>query len=258
MRKDNIGALTNAPLLQALARDVVEWLSLQTHFFTNERDLQVKLAMFLEQKRWYDMVDTEYRVPLEEMQARGFDVPMRKSESHEYLHFPWHNQISVDIMVEKDGRFALVELKYATRALAQQPPIFGLRMLTDAKILKNQAATNLTMYNYWKDVRRIEAISEAFGEKIEGGLALIVSNSHDLWQTPQQGALYAPFSTHEGCEFAAGMHNWPEGVAESVKEEHPDFLTRNSYLCRWHDTAIEERAKGGDRFRYMIQIINKA
>lgn len=245
-----------ASLLAKLYADITEWLEKQKRFFTNERDLQVKLAIFLEQKGEYDMVDTEYRVPLEEMQARGFDVPLRDSNYAEYRHFPWYNQISVDIVVAKDGKYALVELKYATRALAEQPSIFGQPMLSDAKILKNQAASNLTMYNYWKDVRRIEAIGQAFGSKITGGIALMVSNSRDMWTMPHEGAFYTPYSMHEGAVFLAGEHRWPEGVAQRVVEGYPSFVTIRSYECRWHDTAIREKSNNGDHFKYMINIIN--
>lgn len=246
-------------LLQQLEQDIREWVEASTRFFSNERDLQVKLAKFLESKMsaHYDLVDTEYRVPLAELQVRGLDVPTKDAESADFAHFPWKNEISVDIVVGKGESYALVELKYSTRELAEQPRIFGEEMLTDSKILKNQAAGNLTMYNFWKDVRRIEAISEAFNN-VAGGVALMVSNSRDVWNEPHAGALYTPFSTHHKNVFRAGMHSWPAGVSGSVLTQHPSFLTTGTYTCTWQTTAIRETAKNHDPFKYLlITIQNK-
>jgi len=243
-------------LLDILEDDVRSWLASVREYFTNERHLQVELAIYLEDTGHYARVYTEYRVPLDEIYARRQQWKPR-SISDKPLSFPWPNQISLDIVVlGHAGRFAAVELKYATRCIDGRESLFGEPMLTDSPILKNQAANNLTMYNYWKDVRRLEAMAEIY-DNVDGGIALIVGNSRDLWEKPRGGALYTPFSTHEGRSFEAGEHRWPDAVADSIKSGHPDFANRGSYVCSWQDTAIERTAKNGDRFRSMMIKVEK-
>lgn len=246
-----------APLSKGLAfvdmlgDDVSMWLDSVSNYFTNERHLQVELAIYLEKSGHYAKVFTEYRVPLEEIFARRPQwSPELDGTGH--IAFPWQNQVALDIVVlGHDGRYAAVELKYSTRRLGSVETLFSEPLRTGSPILKDQAANNVTMYSYWKDVRRLEAMAEVF-DKVEGGIALIVGNSRDLWLEPRSGALYTPFSTHETRQFDAGEHSWSDAVSASIKGSHPDFATRGSYVCMWKDTGIVQTARNGDIFRSMM------
>lgn len=242
------------PLIAQLSEDIRSWLASPHKVFTNERDLQVRLALYLERSEHYDLVDTEYRVPLEELKAKGLpvepDVKNAKIWQPDAI-FPWNNHMSVDIVVAKEDVFAGVELKYATREIKGKESIFGEPKLTDVSILKDQAASNLTMYNYWKDVRRLEMLTSLYN-KVAGGVALLVTNSRDFWNEPRDGAKYGAFSMHNGNAVGPGLLAWPAEVSESVRDKHPDFRLARPYPCRWEDTSIKDTALNGDKFRYII------
>lgn len=232
-----------------------EWLLVQRDFFTNERDMQVKLARFLmtEKASHYDLVDTEYRVPLDELRKRHVDT----------RNFPWNNQISVDIVVRKGSTWACVELKYSTQKIDYKWTLFGEELLNkDYAILKNQAASDIVMYNYWKDVRRIEAITGAFSN-VAGGLAVIVTNCNNIWEQPTPGVNYEVFSLHDRKGRQKIPHNvggtisWGPNTGKNLLESYPSFELCGNYPCRWEPTNIEALTKKGTPFQYMITMINQ-
>lgn len=248
-----------APLVALLSQDVRHWLASHHKVFTNERDLQVRLALFLEQTRHYKLVDTEYRIPLDELKAKGLSGGSHgtnSSNDNPDTFFPWGNDMSVDIVVEKNGFFACVELKYATRKIDSPEPIFGESKLTAVSILKNQAASNLTMYNYWKDVRRIELLTSLY-HKVVGGVALLVCNSHDYWSEPRDDAKYKAFSMHEDNVVGPGLLSWAPGVSESIINTHPDFQLMHAYPCRWEECIMPVTSIYGEPFRFMLTQISK-
>ena len=245
--------------MELLKTELLAWIEAHTSLLSNERDMQVKIAKFLESRGRFDNVFTEYRVPLSELKARGVPVepnPKLAKSREVSPSFPWNNQMSVDIVVEKAGEFAALELKYATYPVAGVETLFGQPMLTDAKILKNQAASDITMYNYWKDVCRIEMLTSIY-PNVVGGIALIISNSHNYWMKPSASVNYAHFSMHEGHTVGAGIVEWNGTPAASVVEGYPRFVLNAAYPCRWTDTNITVEATNGDKFRYLISEINK-
>lgn len=234
-------------LLDILQRDSEQWIEQVDCLISNERDMQVMIADYLRHTGHYTMVDTEYRVPLPELQARGVRPGTQA--------FPWENQLSIDVVVELDGRFAAIELKYATATVDHAFTLFGEAMRDpDSQIVKNQAASNLTMYNYWKDVRRIETLAHVFSQ-VDGGVAIIITNNRTYWKAPRTDANYANFSMHEGNTVGRGPMTWPAGVADTITKSHPDFQLTDAYTCRWHDTHITVKAANGDPFRYCIATI---
>lgn len=94
-------------LVATLAEDLQALLRTNKELIFNERDLQVRVATWLRDSRHYDEVDMEYAVPKEELSVRGVKIGSNS--------FPWDNDLSIDVVVEKDGAFAAIELKYATR-----------------------------------------------------------------------------------------------------------------------------------------------
>ncbi len=237
-------------LLATLHCDCDAWIQSQQGLIANERDMQVMLAMHLIDSKHYDLVDTEYRVPLTELVARGV-----KPGS---LSFPWENQLSVDIVVARQGQYAAIELKYATTIVDYEFVIFGERMRRkESQIIKNQAASNLTMYNYWKDVRRIETLSRVF-EHVVGGLAIIITNNHTYWKSPRAESNYAAYSMHEGNTVGGGPMKWLSGVSPKILKSHPHFELSGLYTCNWHNTKIKVRATNGDHFKYCISTITNS
>lgn len=245
-------------LIQDVHAEIQEWLAIQSKLFSGERDMQVSLAIYLEKSGKFSKVYTEYRVPLSELKIRGVPVEPNQTlakEWHPQPTFPWNNDVSVDIVVERAGKFTLVELKYATRKVNTSESLFGEPLKTDECILKNQAASNIVMYAYWKDVRRIETICEKY-QNIDGGFALMITNCSDYWNAPRGDAKYAPFSMHEGHIVGSGTLDW-NNASDSNHKHYPPFILRGIYSCRWLPTKIKACAQNGDPFRAMLSVIKK-
>ena len=238
-----------AALLQTLAEDLKALMQANKELIFNERDLQVRVATWLRDSGHYDDVDMEYAVPKEELSARGVKIGSQS--------FPWDNDLSIDVVVEKDRAFATIELKYATRPVDEKINRFGEPMKTDALIVKDQAAGDIVMYNYWKDVRRIETLTRCY-PKVKGGVALIITNSVIYWNEPRPDAGYRAFSTSEGNILRPGLLEWGKSIAASVLRSHPAFELSGTYPCHWTDTAVTARSAIGREktpFRYLLSVI---
>ena len=139
-------------LLDAVKADVQDFLQTNQELMFNERDLQIHLALYLSRsKNQYDDVDVEYYVPYRELQ--------------DYL---WENELKLDIVVSKNGEFIPVELKYKTVYVERQIPRFNQKLKEPVEVLKNQGAQDMGMYNFWKDVRRVELVKRRF-KSVTGG-----------------------------------------------------------------------------------------
>jgi hypothetical protein len=269
-------------LIKTLSTDLDNFARKLDFVLSNERDLQVRIAMYLHELKHYDLVEVEYAVPLSTI---GYQRPPRKPKDGDSKdnengdpkdgeekcfngiqnNFPWPNDIYADIVVEKDGKFAIVELKYGTRVidksvrkqLASLENRFGTP-ITD-NIIKTQGADDIVMYNYVKDIRRIEHLSEKFPNLV-GGVALLVTNDHLYWTKPTPGVAYEKFSLHE----SNSIHEvcWSEEFSEEVKASHKEFVLASTYTCHWNDTAFDK--SGGDQakqrkgctFRYLLTSID--
>lgn len=244
------------PLLNILENDCRQWAGQGVKtLLLNERDMQVRLTMYLEKTHHYDKVYTEYAVPLEMLRNLNFVVPQSLGHNQwtKPVDFPWHNEMSIDIVVEKDGKFAAVELKYATVEIANPVKVFGLNPPKGKEIIKSQGASNIVMYRYWKDVRRIEALTHF--PQVEGGVALIIGNERICWQKAAQVSGYTPFTTEEGHKVGPGVLQWGPSIGQTNRGKYPAFKLDKSYTCKWADTSIPDTAKNGDKFRYMINVI---
>lgn len=252
-----MGNRPDGKLLSLLVSDITDWVRSHDRLFTNERDLQVKLAKWLEEKKGhYSLVDTEYCVPTEELRQRQLAVPLKADNKADFPFYPWHNELSLDIVVARDECYAVVELKYFTRPVEWDERIFGEQLRSTTTLLKDKAATDVVMYDYCKDIRRIEYVTKAF-RNVVGGVALLVANNHNLWKCPKGSPRYLPFSLHEGATFHKGFHQWPEGGSEEFKKDRPGFITEADYQWHWDDCRIPVKANNGDIFRFLLTTIKK-
>ena len=91
-------------LIDIVRHDVFAFLENNNELLFNERDFQMHLATWLRNSQnRYDDVDVEYYVP--------------KSELDDYV---WDSELRLDIVVEKDGEFCPVELKYKTKKVERK------------------------------------------------------------------------------------------------------------------------------------------
>lgn len=247
-------------MINELMQDCKDWISDLTEVMRNEREMQVRLAMYLKETGHYDNVHVEYTVPLQLLAEHNFEVPS-KSEDDIWTtpeNFPWHNQMYFDVMVEKDGRFAAVELKYATTYIKPQPLVFGEEVPNGVEIIKHQGAQNLVMYNYRKDIRRIEAL-KVFSNVI-GGIALILTNDPIYWTKPYSSSGYFAFSTHEGNIVGPGDLKWGDNIGDTINGTHPNFVLDSGYNSNWNDVLNSEHKENTNLvgFRYLISVVSKS
>ncbi len=144
-------------LIQEIRADIEAFLQQNNELFFNERDFQIHLAVYLRDLHKYDDVDVEYYVPYTTLS-----------------NYVWKNELRLDILVRKGNEFVPVELKYKTKKVQKSILRFN-ETIKDIEVMKNQGAQDLGMYDFWKDVRRIELVRNRF-EHVQGGLAVFLTN----------------------------------------------------------------------------------
>lgn len=219
-------------LIQIVQNDIDAFLKNNDELFFNERDFQMHLAIWLKHSAHaYDDVDVEYYVPYKMLD-----------------NYIWENELHLDIVVKKNGEYLPVELKYKTKSVSKQL----LRFDEEAKnpeggellqVMKNQGAQNLGMYNFWKDVRRIELVRNRF-ERVKGGLAVFVTNDGTYLKEPKSSSNNYRFSMTEGVH--GKQKHWQMPDSACVKT-HPDFTLEKEYKIKWNSANAD-----GVEFNYCI------
>ena len=126
--------------------DILLFLDNNNELLFNERDFQMHLATYLRESKHYDDVDVEYYVP--------------QTELKDYV---WQSELRIDIVVRKEEKYFLIELKYKTKKVEKEIARLGEFLKNKVVVMKNQGAQDLGMYDFWKDVRRIELVRNRFG-----------------------------------------------------------------------------------------------
>ena len=217
-------------LIDIVRQDVFAFLKSNDELLFNERDFQMHLATWLRNSaNHYDDVDVEYYVP--------------RSELENYV---WDSELRLDIVVKKGGEYCPVELKYKTKKVERQITRFDEALHDKVVVMKNQGAQDLGMYDFWKDVRRVELVRRRFA-KVKGGLAVFVTND----------ALYTkaskPTSNNYLLNMNEGVHSrerhWLNPESTCAKT-HPDFEVEQEYRIEWHNREID-----GVEFYYQVVTI---
>jgi hypothetical protein len=128
-----------------------------------------------------------------------------------------------------------IELKYKTKNENKDIPRFG-EILYDVEVLKNQAAQNLGMYDFWKDVKRIELVREKF-KNVHSGLAIFLTNDPLYTQKSNEKASNFLFNMNEGPH--STQKHWGDEKIACAKG-HPSFDVEKEYNIHWHDIQIED------------------
>ena len=117
-------------------------LGLRNNFFLRELDIQIYLTSYFVNTNFYDNVFVEYHIP-----------------SNLIPNYLWGDNIYIDIVLEKDALFYLIEIKFKTQAQELPLIVFGDNINV---ALGQQGAGNIGCYDFWKDVKRIEMFEETF------------------------------------------------------------------------------------------------
>lgn len=207
-------------LVDIVRADVFTFLENNNELLFNERDFQMHLATWLRNSaNNYDDVDVEYYVPWQELDG-----------------YIWESELRLDIVVKKNGEYCPVELKYKTKNIERQITRFDELLNKKVAVMKNQGAQNLGMYDFWKDVHRIELVRKRF-KRVKGGLAVFVTND----------VLYTKASKSSSNNYLFGMvgdvtrlkqKHWRNPESTCAKT-HPNFDVEQSYDIIWHSRDID-------------------
>ena len=218
---------TAMTLVEQAKADIQQYLDCKNgELLFNERDLQMHLALHLISTGHYDDVDVEYYVPFEELD-----------------NYIWKNELKLDILLCKGDEFLPVELKYKTKKHSQQLTRFKEHLERQIDVLKNQGAQDLGMYDFWKDVRRVELVRNRFAA-VKSGLAVFVTNDSQYLNATRKTSNNYLFSMEEGLH--GTTRHWQQPGTTCAKT-HPDFNLEKEYTIKWNHNAYE-----GVDFHYCI------
>lgn len=200
-------------LTTQVERDVAAWLGRAVTLFANERHQQVELASFLRLSGHYDEVILEYFVPNGELKP----------------DYVWDSELRLDIVVRLGAEYVPIELKYKTKAVAGPITRFGEDLgEKEYTLVKSHSAQDLGMYDFWKDVRRLELVKRRFAG-VAGGVALFMTNDSYYRRGPKSGSICAKFS------MTAGPHgrdrSWLRDTAAT--KGRPSFTLDAQYTLSW-------------------------
>lgn len=184
----------------------------------NERDLQMHLAQHIINSGHYDDVDVEYYVPYEELD-----------------NYIWKNELKLDILLRMNQEFLPVELKYKTKTHSKRLLRFGEQLNDAVDVLKNQGAQDLGMYDFWKDVRRLELVRNRF-DAVKNGLAVFVTNDNQYLNKGKITSNNFRFSMEEGLHDK--IRHWQQPNSTCAKT-HPDFDLEHEYTIHWNTNTYE-------------------
>ena len=208
-------------LIEIVQQDVFAFLGSNEELLFNERDFQMHLATWLRNSiNSYDDVDVEYYVPWQELD--------------DYI---WESELRLDILVKKDGEYCPVELKYKTKKIERKISRFDEVLHDKVVVMKNQGAQDLGMYDFWKDVRRVELVRNRF-KNVKGGLAVFVTND------PFYTKASRPNSNNYLLNMTEGKHSvvkhWQnEDSACAKMKSYKSFEVEKEYSIKWHHRNVD-------------------
>ncbi len=222
---------SNASIMQQVEKDITAWVKEKNNpLFANECHLQVELAAYLRISGHYDEVNLEYFVPKDELSADCV----------------WKNELRLDIVVAKDGKYVPIELKYKPTNIPALKERFGELLRNSNSAVKNQGAHDIGRYNFWKDVKRLELVKKSF-KNVEGGIALFITNDEDYYKnSPNRGTIGEKFS------MIGGKHDKDRSwfSQPKISENRPSFQLNKCYEINWEPMELQ-----GFEFKYtMIQL----
>lgn len=206
---------------QLIKQQIVLFIGQRIKFFIREQDIQLYLANHFINSNLFDSVFIEYHVPRNLIN-----------------NYPWpdRNKIYIDIVLEKNGKFYPIEIKYKTVAQDLPFSVFGQDVTVS---LGQHGAQNIGCYDFWKDVKRIELFEHAF-QNVERGVVLFVSNDRAYQNEPLKPSVgYAKFSIHQGRAIPINsVLNWNGNLA--VANGRPKLITNYAYNLNWIDMHIPQ------------------
>lgn len=215
-------------LVDLIYNDTITFLKSNNELLFNERDFQIHLATWLRNSpNRYDDVDVEYYVPWQELE-----------------NYVWKSELKLDIVVKKSEEYCPIELKYKTKKVERQISRFDETLNEKVAVMKNQGAQDLGMYDFWKDVRRVELVRNRF-KRVKNGLVVFVTNDILYTKGSKSTSNNYLFGMVGDVTFTTKKH-WANPKSTCAKT-HPDFEVEQGYNIEWNQKIIDK-----ENFYYCI------
>lgn len=150
----------------------------------------------------------------------------------EYSYKDNNRHLYLDIYVSLSGKVYGIELKYKTKC-AQ------ICCKHETFELAEHGAVGNALYDYWKDVQRLEYLIQK--KVIHHGYAIFLTNESAYWEEPKRAANYDSFRIQNNREIK-GILNWsgnrtPKGATE--KRNSP-IKVINNYTISWKEYSKKQ------------------
>lgn len=229
-------------LLLQVKTDIQNFLNCRQTLFYNEQDFQAALGVWLKCIGNYNAIYFEYPVEIRCMEG----ILQRRFTKQEY---PWTSKndttLYIDLVVERNGEFVPIELKYKTKSTEEPWYPFNqiVKSSTVPTLLESHGAHPMNKYLVWKDIHRLEILHNIF-DNVVGGISVFVTNDINYWDETKQGGNGIAFSTG-GTKMEAG----PKVMTGKMGNECPSFNLMHNYDILWQDM---EQLSSIEEFRYCI------
>lgn len=170
-----------------------------------------------------------------------------------YLEYPLDG-IHIDIMLEEDGWYYPIELKYKTSTIECAD------LFNNTTRLKNHGAADLARYDFWKDVFRIEQLKKKYvNAKVKEGYAIILTNDSKLWKTPNPKTIISQkflldTSTIVGFVEWKGTKDTPDYIiGKNKKTKYLHFSLNKKYIVpEWTDYGSGYIYNQTNKFKFLM------
>jgi hypothetical protein len=170
--------------------------------FLQEMDLQVFLFNKLRKEFGEASVYLEYPII----------SPVNGKNNDEVLGY-------IDLVVEADGSFYPIELKYKTKPANVDFFYFGK---SKTYTLKKHSAYNLNCYGFWADISRMEQLSLGNENIVKRGIGVFVTNDSTYKKGPSNCSVdYAEFSLKQNRIVKSG-----DNLKWKRRKKHTNKLTK--------------------------------
>lgn len=160
----------------------------------------------------------------------------------EYKPFPTE-RFYVDILLEIEGQATAIELKYPTRRLIVQANAERFE-------LRDQAAQDITRYDFVKDLTRIERIAMTFPGS--AGHAVLLTNDSAYWKEAlRPDSVDAAFRLAERKRLAGSLAWAGHAGAGTMRGRGAELILEHSYELSWNDYSEFDGPSYG-QFRYLL------
>ena len=239
----------NSTLSTEISQSIASFLDRNKHLFTNERDLQMHLAIALANEYGVDNVEVEYFIPGETFDKESYPWKQQNKSSN-------NQDMRIDIVVQRGSEFVPIELKYKTKLIIEDTfERFG-KTIVGAQLVKDQSAQDLGRYDFWRDVRRLELLCKKF-DKVRNGIAVFLTNDTAYYQKPKEKKKGKVPNCNQF--YLTGNNGksrkWENGTEKKYKPGRPKFCLDNVYDIKWESLKCENTGSNNRNFIYTIVLV---